>query len=248
MAQVHRFRPCPVCSALLREENATCPQCAMNAARVASTAAPTIATHPRLHQGEERAQEHLLLCVAAFLVPLAGIVGGAYCTTRPEAAWRNTGRAMIIWAVTLVGGEPQDKKGADKGIDGRRLIYTDNKGTLAYILIQVKGGKVGVRDVRDFGHVIQTNNALAGILVSFERTKAMQDEADKLGFIQSKMPGPKRRKLQILTIKELLEEQKKPDIPDGWTPPKTRGAGTPPSPALDFIDAGDEAPDDETEE
>jgi hypothetical protein len=51
-------------------------------------------------------RDHTLLCVVAFLVPLAGIVAGIYGITRETIAWRNTGRAMLICAtasVVLVG-------------------------------------------------------------------------------------------------------------------------------------------------
>ena len=45
-----------------------------------------------------------------------------------------------MWAVSLVKGEPIEKKGGDKGIDGRLRFY-DPGGKSRYAMIQVKGGQ-----------------------------------------------------------------------------------------------------------
>lgn len=86
--------------------------------------------------------------------------------------------------------------------------------------------------MRDFGHVIETNQALLGVFVCFHRTKDMQVEAEKLGFA-SAPSGRKVPRMQIVTIKELLEEKKRPDIPEGWTPRRPSGVGKPTGRQLD---------------
>ena len=56
------------------------------------------------------------------------------------------------WALGLVGARPvEQKKGADHGIDGKILFRDDPKAAKPeQIIIQVKGGKTGVKDVRDW--------------------------------------------------------------------------------------------------
>jgi len=54
------------------------------------------------------------------------------------------------WALGLVGARPvEQKKGADHGIDGKILFRDDPKAAKPEsIIIQVKGGKTGVKDAR----------------------------------------------------------------------------------------------------
>jgi site-specific DNA-methyltransferase (adenine-specific) len=96
-----------------------------------------------------------------------------------------------------------DKKGADRGIDG-----------IAYILggmavFSVKSGNVSVKDVRDLHGVLERESAAAGILLTLaEPTKPMLQEAAASGSIDD-LPGvkmPKKTpKLQIVTIQEILD-------------------------------------------
>ncbi len=48
---------------------------------------------------EPKLREHTLLCIVACLFPLVGAGAGVYGLTREDRAWRNTGRAMLIWAL-----------------------------------------------------------------------------------------------------------------------------------------------------
>ena len=129
-----------------------------------------------------------------------------------------------MWAVSLVQGEPVEKRGADRGIDGRIPLY-DRQERLRWVPIQVKGGNAGVSHVRDFAHVLDREKAPFGIFICFDKTKAMEKEAEELppveGFGSRRIP-----RLQFLTIKELLEEKRLPDIPAGYVPPRAyRGIG-----------------------
>ena len=96
-----------------------------------------------------------------------------------------------------------DKKGADRGIDG--IAYTFDGDAL----FSVKSGKVSVKDVRDLRGVIEREGAAAGVLLTLEEpTKPMLQEAAMFGTM-SNPPGlrlPKKiQKLQIVTIQEMLD-------------------------------------------
>jgi site-specific DNA-methyltransferase (adenine-specific) len=116
--------------------------------------------------------------------------------------------AFQWWAVGLVGARGTDlKKGADHGIDGQILFRDDPKADKPeQIIIQVKGGKTGVKDVRDLRGVIDREKAAIGILISLqEPTGPMETEAASVGFYEHKTNQQKFPRLQLRTVKELME-------------------------------------------
>jgi hypothetical protein len=112
------------------------------------------------------------------------------------------------WALGLVGARPvEQKKGADHGIDGKILFRDDPKSTKPeQIIIQVKGGKTGVKDVRDLRGVLDREKAAIGILISLQpATGPMEAEAASVGFYEHKTNKQKFPRLQLRTVKELME-------------------------------------------
>jgi len=111
------------------------------------------------------------------------------------------------WALGLVGARPvEEKKGADKGIDGR-LYFHDEGGTKAktkQIIISVKSGEnITVSQLRDLRGVIDREDAEIGVLISMAKpTRDMRKEAASAGFYKS--AWGKHPRLQLLTIEELL--------------------------------------------
>lgn len=112
------------------------------------------------------------------------------------------------WALGLVGARPVEgiKKGADRGIDGRLYFHDDNTGKSRQVIFSVKGGQnIGVSEVRDLRGVLEREHAEIGAYISFtESTKPMQKEAAEAGFYTSS-DGTKYPRLQLLTIKGLLD-------------------------------------------
>lgn len=111
------------------------------------------------------------------------------------------------WASSLIGAHPygDKKKGADTGIDAI-FYFSDVKGKSNKVIVQVKSGKVGVKDIRDLGHVIDREKAEIGIFITLEPpTKDMNTEATSKGFYTSPLDGRKHLRIQIKTIEELLE-------------------------------------------
>ncbi len=112
------------------------------------------------------------------------------------------------WALGLVGARPvEQKKGADHGIDGKILFRDDQKASKPeQIVIQVKGGKTGVSDVRDLRGVLDREKAAIGILISLQPpTSQMQAEAASVGFYTHKMNQQQYPRLQLRTVRELMD-------------------------------------------
>ena len=128
------------------------------------------------------------------------------------------------WALGLVGARPvEQKKGADHGIDGKILFRDDLKASKAeQIIIQVKGGKTGVKDVRDLRGVLDREKAAMGVLISLQPpTGPMEAEAASAGFYTHKMNQQQYPRLQLRTVKELMEGQGH-RAPAATSPPWTR--------------------------
>jgi len=111
------------------------------------------------------------------------------------------------WALRLVGARPtEQKKGADKGIDGRIYFHDEVKGgKTKQIVLQVKGGHATASQIRDLWGVMEREKAEIAVFITLQRpTRAMRKEAASAGFYESPW-GTKHPRLQILTIEELLE-------------------------------------------
>jgi site-specific DNA-methyltransferase (adenine-specific) len=119
------------------------------------------------------------------------------------------------WALGQVGARPADqKKGADRGIDGRLYFHDDDSGKSKQIVFSVKAGHVTVPQVRDLRGVLEREKAEIGIFISFEEpTRPMLKEAAEAGFYKS---GPLDElvypRSQILTIQQILDG-KQPEYP-----------------------------------
>jgi DNA modification methylase len=121
------------------------------------------------------------------------------------------------WALGLAGARPvEQKKGADKGIDGRLYFHDepDTQGAKTkQIVLSVKSGQVSVSHVRDLRGVVEREKAQIGVLLCLEKpTKTMRTESASAGFYKS--PWGQHPILQILTVEELLLIGKEIDYPN----------------------------------
>lgn len=110
------------------------------------------------------------------------------------------------WALGLVGARPvEEKKGADKGIDGKIVFQGDAAGKFETVILSVKAGNTGVAHVRDLRGVVEREKAAIGVLISMQdHTKPMHDEAVTAGFYESQAWGKRYPKIQLLTVADLL--------------------------------------------
>ena len=113
------------------------------------------------------------------------------------------------WALGLVHArrEDQQRKGRDRGIDGRLYFHDEvSSGKTKQIIFSVKSGRIRPTDLRDLRGVLDRESAEIGVFITLqEPTRDMKREVFDAGFYDS--PGWNKRypRLQILTIKELLE-------------------------------------------
>jgi adenine specific DNA methylase Mod len=118
------------------------------------------------------------------------------------------------WALGLVGARPvEQKKGADKGIDGRLFFHDDNSGKTRQVIFSVKAGHVHSAHISELAGVLQREKAEMGAMLTMEApTRNMLREASAAELYESKDLGKAFPKIQILTIEELLKGRK-PEIP-----------------------------------
>ena len=117
------------------------------------------------------------------------------------------------WALSLIRARPYQgkKKGADEGVDG--VIYYEDvdpdkpKKTLTRkIVVQVKSGKVSVRDIRELKSVVDSQDAVIGVFITLNPPpQPMIKEAAAAGRFQwLHVAHTTYPKIQIRTIEELL--------------------------------------------
>lgn len=110
------------------------------------------------------------------------------------------------WALGLVNARPvEQKKGADKGIDGRIVFMGDTPGTFESVILSVKAGKTQASHVRDLIGVLEREKAAIGVVISMqEPTAPMKTEAATAGHFASATWGKKYPRIQLLTIADIL--------------------------------------------
>jgi DNA modification methylase len=115
------------------------------------------------------------------------------------------------WAVERVGGFPTTRKTGDLGIDGR--LYFESGRNLHSMVLSVKGGMIRPTDIRDLRGVLERESDvdLAGFVSLREPTKAMWEEAATAGVFEYQ--GVPYRRIQLLTVREILEEKRQFETP-----------------------------------
>ena len=123
-----------------------------------------------------------------------------------------------VWAATRIDGiRPNQKKGRDRGIDGRGRIHVgpDSKGQPKYekIIVSVKGGnQIGPAMIRDLKGTVEREKAGFGIFICIkEPTPEMRREAATGGIFETPL-NTTHQKIQIYTIKDYFNN-KVPDLP-----------------------------------
>ncbi|MCA6574966.1 MAG: restriction endonuclease [Pseudanabaena sp. M38BS1SP1A06MG] len=104
------------------------------------------------------------------------------------------------------------KKGADKGIDGI-AYFRSEKDEPEKIILQVKSGKVSSRDIRDLQGTMTRESAVIGVFITLQKpTKDMIKEAKEAGIYKSQYMSAPVDKIRIVTVQEIIEDQKRLDI------------------------------------
>jgi site-specific DNA-methyltransferase (adenine-specific) len=122
-------------------------------------------------------------------------------------------KGFEIWAVSKIDGRPNDKKGADRGIDGRIPFKPDGK-TAKFAVVSVKSGKLKPDDIRALKLVADREKSSSmgfGVLVTLNPpTRQMLADAASAGTVE--FHGHRYPYLQILEVSDILKG-KKPHLP-----------------------------------
>lgn len=126
------------------------------------------------------------------------------------------------WTLDLVNAMPaksktkENMRGADKGVDGIIVFFAGSKNGKSEhgkILVQVKGGGVQRSDIATLKGDIEREKAEGGLFITLEEpTRPMKEEAVSAGTFSVSFSKAEFPKIQILTIKELLDN-KRPNLP-----------------------------------
>jgi site-specific DNA-methyltransferase (adenine-specific) len=120
------------------------------------------------------------------------------------------------WAVltyTNNRGVINTKKGADKGIDGV-VYFAAAPNVTERMIIQVKSGGANRATIATLHSDMQREQAQMATLITMdEPTKPMKDEALKAGLYHHPLMGKDYEKIQIVTVRELIEQEKRLELP-----------------------------------
>ncbi len=138
------------------------------------------------------------------------VVGEPQDEGSARALWEQDHYQFQFWAVSLLEAQPQSeqKKGADRGIDGVIYFVDGPRRTPQKIVIQVKGGHVSAPQVRDLKGVVEREKAALGLFISLEApTGPMRSEAASGGFFHSDLWQREFPKIQLRTVSEMMVGQ-----------------------------------------
>jgi site-specific DNA-methyltransferase (adenine-specific) len=125
------------------------------------------------------------------------------------------------WALSLVGAKPvgstlakprEGKKGADEGIDGWLRFADGVEGHIEKIVVQVKSGHVGIKDIRELRDVVSRQKAAIGLFITLEQPTSEMIESKITDPYVSPIWKHEYPKIQILSIGDLIKG-KRPEIP-----------------------------------
>lgn len=107
-----------------------------------------------------------------------------------------------------------EKKGADKGIDGLTYILIGDSKT-AKMVLQAKSGAVSREDIAKLQG--DMGNAEMATLISYaEPTKPMREKAKSAGIYTHELTGKVCDKIRIVTVRQMIEENLRLDLPQDF--------------------------------
>lgn len=136
------------------------------------------------------------------------VVGEPQDVGSARALWEQDPYQFQYWAVSLLEAQPQSeqRRGPDRGIDGLLYFIDGPRRTTQKVVVQVKGGRVSSPQVRDLKGVVEREKAALGLFITLEEpTRDMQTEAASGGFFHSDLWGRDYPKIQIRTVRQMLE-------------------------------------------
>ena len=101
------------------------------------------------------------------------VVGEPQDSGSARALWEQDPYQFQFWAVSLLQAQPQSeqRRGADRGVDGMLHFIDGPRRTPHKIVIQVKGGHVSAPQVRDLKGVVEREKAALGCSSAWSRRR-----------------------------------------------------------------------------
>ena len=98
------------------------------------------------------------------------VVGEPQDAGSARALWEQDPYQFQFWAVSLLEAQPQSeqRRGADRGIDGVIYFVDGPRRTPQKVVVQVKGGRVSSPQVRDLKGVVEREKAAMGLFITLE--------------------------------------------------------------------------------
>jgi len=136
-----------------------------------------------------------------------------------EKMFRRNPLEFERWAVGLIRGRPNDRQTGDGGSDGELRFYGRDKDRPQRGIISVKGGKTLTPSmVNELEGAVTKFNANMGVLITLNTpTKGMMETSNQFGLWKDAFTGNSYPRIQIITIRELLEGQS-PRMPSVISP------------------------------
>jgi adenine specific DNA methylase Mod len=107
----------------------------------------------------------------------------------------------------------REKKGADKGIDGV-AYYVSGHNETEKMVFQVKSGDVKRNDIATLkGDMEREGAKLATLITLREPTQPMKEEAAQAGVYHHPLMGLTMNRVQIVTIREIIEDKRRLELP-----------------------------------
>ncbi|OQX29468.1 MAG: hypothetical protein B0D92_03550 [Spirochaeta sp. LUC14_002_19_P3] len=145
------------------------------------------------------------------------VEGAKALSLKQDDRLRKEFEKWLVLTFTNNRGQVNYSKGADRGIDGRAFFLKGrehNKDVTGKAIIQVKSGHVKRFDIAALNHDRQRENAdIAYFLTLEEPTKPMMEEAREAGVFHCQIMGRDYPAIQIITVKEILEQNKTMELP-----------------------------------
>ena len=140
------------------------------------------------------------------------VVGEPQDAGSARALWEQDPFQFQFWAVSLLEAQPlsgqpraEQRRGADRGIDGLLYFIDGPRRTPQKVVVQVKGGHVSSPQVRDLKGVVEREKAALGLFICLEGpTRDMRAEANSGGLFHSDLWQRDYPKIQLRTIEEML--------------------------------------------
>ena len=106
-----------------------------------------------------------------------------------------------------------EKKGADKGIDGV-VYFASGPGKTERMVIQVKSGGANRGTIATLKGDMQRERAELALLITMdEPTKPMLEEAKNAGVYEHALMGRSYDRIRIVTVREMIEKDARIDLP-----------------------------------